>query len=86
MVRLHFELGSVILSEEAKELKQSTIEWVLDCHQTGDFGDIPEWRAKLNWVAIAERKGRRIESAYLLDNNEMVWVRTEDGNTTVWMF
>jgi hypothetical protein len=81
-----FRLGTVSLSKRAKALPDKVISWVLDAHVTGDFGEVPEWREEMNWQAVLNGQGQ-LESAYLTQSREMVWVRTDLklNITSVWL-
>jgi len=72
-----FPLGQVVVTPGAKSVMAPDLQPlydVIDRHQSGDWGDLPEEDKKENELSVNE--GYRILSAYTV-NDEKVWVITE---------
>ncbi|MDD4962444.1 MAG: hypothetical protein PHI11_00850 [Gallionella sp.] len=72
-----FELGQVVATPSALEVldKQAVnASTLLECHQSGDWGVVPEDDAQQNLLSVTN--GNRILSSYLV-GEDRIWIITE---------
>jgi hypothetical protein len=73
-----FSLGRVLATPAALQVLEAagrTPADYLDRHLNGDWGDLPAGDRQLNDEALGN--GSRIFSAYVVDNNQKIWIITE---------
>ena len=74
-----FPLGRLVATPGAitliRNAGEDLLPALLECHRSGDWGDVPEEDARENEFSV--RHGFRIVSSYRVAGGERLWVITE---------